>query len=109
MDRQCCATRMRQTLGQAAGRIAPGPGIGQDRLNNGVWGEVVIVFDHDSLVRICDGLSVDNNFDHFRVSSAGLLVRDWVMKVKIKRRFVSSGGVPPSFYMCSADPPEAPH
>ena len=100
---------MRQTLGQTVGETAPGTGIGQERLIDGVWGEVVTVFDHDSLVRLCDGLSVDCDFDHFQVSSAGMLVGGWVMKVKMKKRFVISGGVPLTFYMCSVDPPEAPH
>ena len=42
----------------------------------------MVVFDHDGLVGLCDGLSVDCNFDHVQLWFAVLWVGGWTMKVR---------------------------
>lgn len=48
--------------------IVPGLGVGDERLVDRAGREIVVVFDHDGLVGLCDGLSVHCDFDHFQDS-----------------------------------------
>jgi len=67
MDRQCCVPGRREseisdiTCGRG---VAPGLRISEDGLVDRVGREVVIVFDDDGLVGLCDYLSVRCDFDH---------------------------------------------
>lgn len=54
--------------------IAPGLGLGEERLIDRVGREVVVVFDHDGLIGLCNGLSVYCDFDHVQVSFVVLQV-----------------------------------
>jgi len=59
--------RVRRAPEQTGGRTVPGLGINEERLVDRVGREVMIVFDHNGLVRLCDGLSVGCDFDHFQL------------------------------------------
>ena len=42
----------------------------------------MVVFDDNGLVGLCNGLSVNCDFDHLRVSFVVLLVGEWMTKLR---------------------------
>ena len=71
---------MRREPKRAVGGIAPGLGIAEERFIDRAGREVIVVFDQDSIVGLCDGLSVECDFDHCRVSFVVLWVGEWEMQ-----------------------------
>jgi len=97
--------KVRLAPGQIGGGIAPGLGISEERLLNRVGREVIIVFDNNGLARLCDGLSVDCDFDHFHVWFAVL----WVDGAERKGEIRNLRGRPTRFFMRSIVSAGAPH
>ena len=68
MDRQCYAIEGEINAGEDGRGIVPGLGISEEALVDRAGREVIVVLDHDGLVRLGDDLSVGYDFDHFYVS-----------------------------------------
>ena len=96
---------MRLAPGQIGGWIAPGLGISEERLLNRVGREVIVVFDHNGLVRLCDGLSVDCDFDHLHVWFVVLWVDDGAER---KGEIRNLRGCPARFLCALWSQPERP-